>query len=410
MPLHHLLRTLFLLTAIFGQVSGNAGSTYTNLGGDPVWVPDVPAAPYSHPEPNANPNILYEPSIPGRPVVSDITATSMRLTWSPPLLAVATAPGAASSSPTAPVATISEYRIYRQEYQWSQSYHDGASLGGTSPSDLHHDTLRHETQTFSSAHPYLNDQDRTALIAFPGAVNISIHFHPSTDLEHAHDWLQYLPNTQDPNHPQTLEDGVDRHDLPSSRLSGRAAVGTGGTGTNTDHAFDAVVYPWPGVGPHPPLVIQGDRCVYRFYSDGSVGHGNGTNPNSRWGYEFVATGTFLVQTPTYVGGFHKVESHDDVSGSTDYDGRYTTQVVHQLTRRTSYRFVVSAKNQFQSNNRTGAWSPLSQPSLRATTLATLPSPPPAPPTVTHVGATTMTVHWVRGLCCGGGGCWLLVVC
>ena len=123
----------------------------------------------------------------------------------------------------------------------------------------------------------------------------------------------------------------------------------------------------------------------------------------------MATGTFLVQTPTYVGGFHKVESHDDVSGSTDYDGRYTTQVVHQLTRRTSYRFVVSAKNQFQSNNRTGAWSPLSQPSLRATTLAMLPSPPPAPPTVTHVGATTMTVHWVRGLCGGGVGCWLLVV-
>jgi hypothetical protein len=69
-------------------------------------------------------------------------------------------------------------------------------------------------------------------------------------------------------------------------MTGRAAIQS----TVNHHHFDSVVYPWPGVGSIKPLVVQGDRVMYQFYSDHSVGSGNGTNLNSRWGYSFVATG------------------------------------------------------------------------------------------------------------------------
>ena len=60
---------------------------------------------------------------------------------------------------------------------------------------------------------------------------------------------------------------------------------------------------------------------------------------------------------------------------------------------TSYRFIISARNNFQTNNLTGAWSPLSQPSLRTTTLATYPTASLLAPTVSNIGSTTMTVAW-----------------
>lgn len=103
------------------ETDANAGSTHTSNGGSPLWVPDVPAAPYPHPEVTNNPNELYEPSIPGRPVVSEISSNSLRLTWSPPQKTIAATTGIASS--------IAEYRIYKQEYQWSESYKDGSSEG-----------------------------------------------------------------------------------------------------------------------------------------------------------------------------------------------------------------------------------------------------------------------------------------
>ena len=58
-----------------------------------------------------------------------------------------------------------------------------------------------------------------------------------------------------------------------------------------------------------------------------------------------------------------------------------------------FSFVLSARNNFQTDNSTGAWSPLSQPSLRATTLARVPYSPNAAPTVHSVGSTTATVQW-----------------
>jgi hypothetical protein len=109
----------------------------------------------------------------------------------------------------------------------------------------------------------------------------------------------------------------------------------------------------------------------------------------------------LVKTPSFIGGFNKIVSHAELSGSTDYDGKYTTQLITNLKRSTSYRFMISAKNTFQTNNRTGAWSPLSKPSLRATTLATIPSPPKNKPTISNVGATTMKISWIPSADNGG---------
>ena len=111
----------------------------------------------------------------------------------------------------------------------------------------------------------------TQLIAFPGAQNISITFSTLTDLEHNHDYVQFLEKRNDPSHPQSsINDGTIRKDLPSAKLTGRATTVSPGT-IATSHSFDSVVYPWPGVGNNPNLVIQGDRCLFQFFSDDSVG-------------------------------------------------------------------------------------------------------------------------------------------
>ena len=297
------------------------GSTAAPAGGTPLWIPDLPAAPLPHPE-NTRPNQLYEPSIPGQPVVSEIQATSLRLSWSPPLQA--------STGDNAPPATIQSYRIYQQEYQWTtnaivtpgQGGDGGSHPGGTTPSDLHTDTLRYETAISESSHPYLNNQDRTTLLAFPGAVNLTIQFHSNTDLEQTHDWLQFLPTVNNPpnsiihHHSQAAAAAFD---LPTAKFTGRAAhteAAYQSDQSQSHHGFDSVVFHYK------PFTIQGDRCLVRFYSDGSVGLGNGTNPNSRWGYRFTATATFLVQTPAFIGGFARLLP--------DFNGQYTTQVVHAL--------------------------------------------------------------------------------
>jgi len=330
MPLllnHHLL--LLLLTHHhLHQAMANLGDTHTSTGGDPIWTPALPAAPYSHPENVANQ--LYEPSIPGQPIVSEITASSMRLTWAPPL--------SASTGSGAPPATIQYYRIYQQEYQWTINHKDHSSTGGSTPSDLTKDSLRYEEVTYSSDHPHKNDQDVTQLISFPGARNITITFHALTDLEYEHDWIQFLEYTKNPMHPPSSMDGNNRKDLPSEKYSGRASS-LDPSHVSTSHSFDSVVYPWPGVGAQgsKPLVIQGDRCLFRFFTDSSVGSGNGTNPNSRWGYSFVAKGSYLIQSPSFIGAFVPVASHQQLSGSKDFPGKYTTQVVNNLKRATSYR-------------------------------------------------------------------------
>ena len=65
--------------------------------------------------------------------------------------------------------------------------------------DIHTETLRFEEITYSSSHPYANAQDVTQLIAFPGAQNISITFSTLTDLEHNHDYVQFLEKRNDPS-------------------------------------------------------------------------------------------------------------------------------------------------------------------------------------------------------------------
>ena len=256
--MHHLYLH-FLLPLL---ATANLGSTTAPTGGSPTWIPALPAAPFAHPEPSI-PSALHEPSIPGTPVVSHIQSTSLRLSWNPPV--------STSTGNNPPPATIEYYRIYKQEYQWTTNHRDGGSHGGSTPSDIHTETLRFEEITYSSSHPYANAQDVTQLIAFPGAQNISITFSTLTDLEHNHDYVQFLEKRNDPSHPQSsINDGTIRKDLPSAKLTGRATTVSPGT-IATSHSFDSVVYPWPGVGNNPDLVIQGDRCLFQFFSDDSVG-------------------------------------------------------------------------------------------------------------------------------------------
>ena len=396
-----------------------AFATISTGGGNPRWIPQAPDTPYVHPE-FSNSNQLHEPSMPGKPVVSEIRSDSVRLTWD--------APKSTGGS------ALSEYRIYKQEYRFAED--DFKST----PGDLYYETLTYETQTFESEHPYRNGVDEIKLIAFPGAANISISFDKRTDVEAGHDWLQFLPNTANPprqssspisdpsydkNSPFTSKcgaalDGAGRtgtlcsEDLPSVYLSGRAQTDI----LPNDHDSDSTIFPWPGtVVSAKPFVVQSDRLLFRWFTDDSVGRAttfsladdhpeanNGTeivNDNTLYGFRFTATAAFISTKPAFVGNFEPVYSDVGTHGKSDWPAKYTSQVVTGLRRATSYRFIVAARNTFLPSERqghstrTGAWSPLSVESDRITTLATVPLPPVHAPEVSpgSVEATKVKLSW-----------------
>ena len=126
-----------------------------------------------------------------------------------------------------------------------------------------------------------------------------------------------------------------------------------------------MTFPWPGTTTTAkPFVVQSDRLLFRWFTDQSVGRAtadsladdlstsnNGTtvtNDNSLFGYAFTATATFVVSSPAFVGNFVPVYSDSNIFGNKDWPSEYTTQVISGLKRATSYRFMVSARNEFQA--------------------------------------------------------------
>lgn len=116
----------------------------------------------------------------------------------------------------------------------------------------------HQGLIFESLHPYLDNTDEIKEVHIPGAEALKIVFDPQSRTEANHDFVIFFERN-----PAEFGDQIGGENAITPKFSG----GLDGGSKN-----------FPTM--ERPLVVPGDRCFFKFHSDGST---NG------WGWRFMAT-------------------------------------------------------------------------------------------------------------------------